>query len=433
MKSFQIDEEKYLTDQAIMTAILDAATRKNRNRRDVQKVLRNLDYYVPEIRRVILEEDYHPRKHSPVVIHSERKDRSIIKPDFYPEQIVHHILVTAFKEALMSGMIDQSMGSIPNRGCHAGMRYIRKWLTNDPKGTRYCFQGDIHHFFQSVDKELLKEDIQRKIRPCHMRNLWCQIIDEGAEQGIPLGFYTSQWNGNFFLTPMDHYIQSLDGVSHYIRYMDDIIVFGPNKKKLHRVKDCIEKYLFSRKLQLKTSWQIFPIEYEWGGKKHGRPLDFMGYKFYRNRVTLRKDLAYASANRAKTVSRTKWNIRIASGAISYKGWIDDSDTYAFFQKHIKPYTNYHDLRRFISRRQKQNTNALLIQCARQAVKEGFGPCDVQEFFKGGKMIENCILLEKTDIQKIVAEHYGVPTGDVIMHNSTITVKLPKENATAKGD
>ena len=37
MKSFQIDEEKYLTDQAIMTAIFDAATRKKTQQRKETK------------------------------------------------------------------------------------------------------------------------------------------------------------------------------------------------------------------------------------------------------------------------------------------------------------------------------------------------------------------------------------------------------------
>lgn len=40
------------------------------------------------------------------------------------------------------------------------------------------------------------------------------------------------------------------------------------------------------------------------------------------------------------------------------------------------------------------------------------------------MIENCIMLEKQDIQEIIAEHFKVGKDSVIMHMSTATVKLP---------
>lgn len=37
------------------------------------------------------------------------------------------------------------------------------------------------------------------------------------------------------------------------------------------------------------------------------------------------------------------------------------------------------------------------------------------------MIKNCILLDKSDIQAIIAEHFHVDLNDVIMHVSTVTV------------
>lgn len=43
------------------------------------------------------------------------------------------------------------------------------------------------------------------------------------------------------------------------------------------------------------------------------------------------------------------------------------------------------------------------------------------------MIKNCILLDKGDIQAIIAEHFKVDLNDVIMHNSTVTVSnIPEE-------
>ncbi len=41
------------------------------------------------------------------------------------------------------------------------------------------------------------------------------------------------------------------------------------------------------------------------------------------------------------------------------------------------------------------------------------------------MIKNCILLDKSDIQAIIAEHFHVDLNDVIMHNSTVS-NIPEE-------
>ena len=380
MKSFRIDEEKYLSDQEIMTAILNAS-RGKRNRKDVQKVLRNLDYYVPKIRKMILTESYHPRHHGTMTIQTDHKPREITKPDFYPEQIVHHILVDAFKDALMDGMIENSFGSIPFRGCKAGMEKIKKWIRDDPKGTRYVFQGDVHHFFQSVDHELLINMITKKIRPCHMRNIWIQVINEGGE-GLPIGFYTSQWNGNFYLTALDHFILSLDGVDHYARYMDDVVVFGRNKKKLHKIQQKVDSFLWNNlHLCLKSNWQVYPLEYVKNGQTRGRQVNIMGFKFYRSRTVLRPSIAYSGAKYARNISRLDhWNRQIAASVISFKGWYSITDTYTFFETYVKPYVSYRHVRKFLSRHPKKN-DSLRAQAARMAIADGQAPETVQEYFR----------------------------------------------------
>ena len=69
------------------------------------------------------------------------------------------------------------------------------------------------------------------------------LIIDGSEVGLPLGFYTSQWLSNFMLQPLDHFIKEQLKAVHYIRYMDDMVVFGKNKKELHRMQQEIERFL----------------------------------------------------------------------------------------------------------------------------------------------------------------------------------------------
>lgn len=57
-------------------------------------------------------------------------------------------------------------------------------------------------------------------------------IDDNAN-GVPLGFYTSQWLANWYLESLDHFIKETLHIKYYVRYMDDMALFGANKRELH--------------------------------------------------------------------------------------------------------------------------------------------------------------------------------------------------------
>ena len=83
-----------------------------------------------------------------------------------------------------------------------------------------------------------------------------------------------------FCKGLDHYIKEQLGAVHYIRYMDDMVIFGSNKKVLHRTRQAISDYLENELgLSLKDNWQVFRFSY---GNGKGRDLDFMGFRFFRN-------------------------------------------------------------------------------------------------------------------------------------------------------
>lgn len=416
MKSFRINDEAAVSEEIVRKAILDASRRK-RNRQDVARILDNIEKNIELIQGMIVDETYRPRQHNTHIINDSgpHKQRQIVKPDYYPEQIVHHVVVEALKPGISYGMSTFVLGSIPGRGAHKGKKYIEKWFREDEQHTRIIGKMDIRHFFQSVDHEILRAWLHKKIRKSVILDV-CDIIIDALEEGLPLGFYTSQWFSNFLLQPLDHYIMEQLHVSHMTRYMDDIVIMGSNKRVIHQAVEAIDLYLWHEyHLTMKKNWQVFRMEYKteeiaitcptmqelldldfrmvprhkcklYKKKRrifirpadlpkvqqlvdqhhgqiekvrmlHGRPLDYMGLEFHRDRTILRKSVMLSATRKAAAISKAdRINWVQACGMLSYIGWIDHSNTYAMYEYRIKPYISVRALKRIISTHQRRLNN-----------------------------------------------------------------------------
>lgn len=327
--------------------------------RHVETVIEQLSNTAPEGYDVPNpEKAWKPVKHGKVRINegTSKKQRLIEKPRYNYEQVVHHIVVSACYDIFMQGMYEFSCGSVPDRGAHYGKKYIERWIHTDLKNCKYILKMDIRHFFESVDHDVLKAWLEKKIRDKRMLNILFLIID-GSEQGLPLGFYTSQWLSNFMLQPLDHYIKEQLHAAHYIRYMDDMVVFGRNKKELHRMRIAIDDFLRERlNLKMKGNWQVFRFEYveRKTGKVKGRPLDFMGFEFHQDRTILRESIMLSCTRKVNRVAKKdKITWYDATAILSYMGYLTHTDTYGMYQDRVKPYVNVKKLKRIVSKHSKR--------------------------------------------------------------------------------
>lgn len=304
------------------------------------------------------EKAWKPSRHGKVCINegTSRKVRMIEKPRYNYEQVIHHIVVSACYDIFMKGMYEFSCGSVPNRGAHYGKKYIERWIQRDKKNCKYVLKMDIRHFFESVDHDVLKVWLKKKIRDERMLYILALIID-GSEVGLPLGFYTSQWLSNFMLQPLDHFIKEQLKAVHYIRYMDDMVVFGKNKKELHRMQQEIERFLREKfNLQMKGNWQVFRFDYteKKTGKRKGRPLDFMGFQFYHDKTILRESIMLSCTRKVNRVAKKeKITWYDATAILSYMGYLSNTDTYDMYLQRVKPYVNVKKLKKIVSKHSKR--------------------------------------------------------------------------------
>ena len=132
-----------------------------------------------------------------------------------------------------------------------------------------------------------------------------------------------------------------------MRYMDDMVIFGSNKKELHKDKDLMLEFLQEQlHVWFKDNWQIFRFD----TKDHkGRFLDFMGFRFYRDHTTMRRSIARKAMKLAYKLSK-KETITVADARrmLAYYGWIKHTDSYDFVNKYINPYVNFDNLKKIIS-------------------------------------------------------------------------------------
>lgn len=348
MKSYKNLYDKLISEDNIKLAIHNASLGKH-ERPIVRKIYENQDKYIPLFIKMC--DDYHNHTHTPKEIYDgiTRKKRTILVPSHY-EQIIHHMIVNVLKPIFMKPMYEHSYGSIPGRGSHMAKNKIERWIKSDIKNTKYCLKMDIRKYFDSIPHHILKAKLRRIISDYKFLEILFTIIDV-QEIGIPLGFYTSQWLANFYLTSLDHYIKEQLNVKYYVRYMDDMVIFGGNKRELHSIRDKIEEYLNDvLGLQMKDNWQVFKIEYkDSNGQLHGRPLDFMGFKFYRNRTVLRRNIMLRASRKARKLSKkSRITIYDCRQLLAYIGWISATDVYGFYQEWIKPYVDIGYLKKRIS-------------------------------------------------------------------------------------
>lgn len=361
MKTYNHLFDNLLDVDLIRKCILDACKNKRtKNRRDVAYVKSHLDEECYRVFDMLITESYNPntRRSTTIIESSCRKEREVVKPRFRYDQIIQHVVMSQLEPIIMKSMYPFCCASVQDRGDKLVQKQLKKWIRKFNGKKFYVLKMDIKKFFPSINKEILKRKLQIKINDLKFLNLVFKIIDTGAENGLPIGFYTSQWFANWYLQDLDYFIKQELRAKYYIRYMDDMVILGKNKKELHEMRRRIEKYLKENlDLDLKENWQVFRFVYpdKVTGKERGRFIDFVGFKFYYNRTTLRKSTLNRITKRSNRLSkkdRITWYD--ASQMNSGYARMRRAQTHGYYERHIKGKgPSKKKCRRVISQHQKR--------------------------------------------------------------------------------
>ncbi len=210
--------------------------------------------------------------------------------------IAAHAIMSIVDKHLKKRFIRTTSASIKNRGMHDLMKYIRRDMQEDPKGTRYCYKFDISKFYESVNQDFVMYCIHRVFKDkklIAMLDNFVRIIP----QGISIGLRSSQGLGNLLLSVyLDHYLKDRYGVRHFYRYCDDGVVLGKSKAELWEIRDAVHEQVEQIDLKVKANERVFPVD---------EGIDFLGYVIYPNHVLLRKRIKQKFARKMHEVKSRK--------------------------------------------------------------------------------------------------------------------------------
>ena len=290
---------------------------------EVKIVDTNLEFYVQRIHKMLKNKTF---KNSDYTVFKRvfgKKEREIFKLPYFPDRIIHHCIMQILEPIWKKSLIRDTYSSIKGRGLHDGVKRIKKAL-KDVEGTKYCLKLDVKKFYPSINHEVLKKIIRRKIKCQNTLWLLDKIID--STNGIPIGNYLSQYFGNIYLLGLDHFIKESLMIKYYFRYCDDMIILMNNKNKLWNILHSINNYCKTLSISLKENYQVFPVDI--------RGIDFLGYRFFHDFTLLRKSIALRFKRRIKDIKTKRNKLTIVNSIMSYYGWMKHGNCQKLFTKHI---------------------------------------------------------------------------------------------------
>lgn len=125
----------------------------------------------------------------------------------------------------------------------------------------YYLKCDVHHFFESINHDILKDKLAERIDDEHILHMVYMIIDSFGGRGLGLGSQVSQLLALFYLDELDHIIKEKLHIKVYTRYMDDFILVSESKEQLIEAKEYIEAYIAGIDLELNNKTVLQKIKH----------------------------------------------------------------------------------------------------------------------------------------------------------------------------
>jgi retron-type reverse transcriptase len=274
---------------------------------------------------------YHPGPYVSFTIHEPK--RRLISAAPFRDRVVHHALCNIIEPLFERTFVSDSYANRMDKGTHRALDRCQQFA----RRYRYVLQCDICQFFPSIDHEILAGILRRPISDSGVIWLIDRIMESGARvlseeyemvwfpgdnlfavnrpRGLPIGNLTSQFWANCYLNPFDHFVKRELGCRGYIRYVDDILLFGEDKIILWKWYKAVVERLVRLRLTLHPGTNPRPVT-------EGIP--FLGFIIYpdRRRLKRRKVVHFRRRFDKLVHGYEEGEVPLSRITASVQGWIN---------------------------------------------------------------------------------------------------------------
>ena len=192
---------------------------------------------------------------------------------------------------LLNIHLNDSYGCRIGKGTHRASDKVQQNLRRSSSGD-FVLQLDIRKFYYSINRDVLKRQIERRIKDKRLVDLMMMFAkDDRSSVGVPIGNLLSQLYALIYLNELDHFVKRDLDVKRYVRYVDDFILWCESREQAIEWRDRIVDFLRDR-LHLQLSrWTIAPVS---------RGVNFVGFRTWRKRRFVRKHSLFTFSRSLKS-------------------------------------------------------------------------------------------------------------------------------------
>ncbi len=206
------------------------------------------------------------------------KERLITAPCF-AERVAHHAIMNVCEPVLDAWLIDDTYACRPGRGrlaaLHRAQAFARRY--------QFFLKLDVRKYFDSVPHANLLARLARRFKDAALRALLGRVIHSfrgAVGRGLPIGSLTSQHFANFYLGWFDRFVKERLRVRGYVRYMDDMALWGDDGAALRATLAAAGRFLRDELgLELKADPYL---------NRSGHGMDFLGCRVFRRHTILNR-------------------------------------------------------------------------------------------------------------------------------------------------
>lgn len=319
------------------------ARRGKRYRPDVAAFHHDLEKELLRLREELRRESYQPGSYRAFRIRDPKP--RLISAAAYRDRVVHHAVCQVIEPIFDRAFIFDSYANRRGKGTHKALDRCTSFSRRFP----YVLKCDLEKYFPSIDHEILKARLARKLKCRDTLWLLGEIIDNSNPQediirhfpcdtlltplerrrGLPIGNLTSQFFANVYLDGFDHVVQQDLRCPAYVRFSDDFLIFKESKEELREMRQTLQKYLNGLRLCLHPrKCQVAPTR---------AGVDFLGWLVFPDHRLIRRTTGVRFQRRLRSLQDEYAQglislTMVRSSLMSWLGHLKHGDTWGFKKK-----------------------------------------------------------------------------------------------------